>query len=132
MRPESCTEDNTVQECRSLLLDTSEQRSRGVWLPMKLTLNHFFAKRHTDLQQWAERGGLVEQHEAMADEAVKWHDAEQQRLADLRFADGLQRDAEDRAWRELHPVEPTEDVLKRMREYMKQAVEQREKIWKNS
>ncbi len=84
-------------------------------------------EEYTTRQEWAERGGLVEQHEELADESVRRNAEEQQRLADLKSGEMYDYDKADRAWRVDHPAIPTEQILKEMRDYIKNAVEQREK-----
>jgi len=84
-------------------------------------------ERFVAQQRWAERGGLVEQHEKMADEAVKRNDAEQQRLADIRAVEMYEFDLNMQAWREEHPSVPTEQDMIEAREYIKNAVAMREK-----
>ena len=84
-------------------------------------------ERFESQQQWAESGGLVDQHEAMASDAIKRNDEQQQRLADLRGGEMYEFDILDRAYRDAHPAKISDEEMEKQIAWGKAAVAQWEK-----
>ena len=84
-------------------------------------------ERFTSQQEWAERGGLVQQHEERAQEANAAHEEAMQADADKRSGEMQEYDIIDRAWRAEHPAPVSDEEIAKQLEYIKDAVNQRER-----